>query len=171
MRCQLAMDVFVRAIRNYIGAFLVELGGVDVLTFSGGIGENGVSTRAAVCQGLEVFGDEPGCNANNAAARGRLSFRRGVRRFRSILCRRMRNGLWPAAAQVVGGQAVMALTISRAVVESVVRDVVTRQLASGVTGVNGKTALGTTIARGFFGAPYAFVPCGYRCACLARAMS
>ena len=34
-RCQVAMDVFVKAIRNYIGAFLVELGGVDVLTFLG----------------------------------------------------------------------------------------------------------------------------------------
>jgi acetate kinase len=57
-RSQLAMDVFVRAIRNYIGAFLVELGGLDVLTFSGGIGENGASTRAAVCNGLEAFGIE-----------------------------------------------------------------------------------------------------------------
>ena len=57
-RCQVAMDVFVKAIRNYIGAFLVELGGLDVLTFSGGIGENGASTRAAVCKGLEVFGIE-----------------------------------------------------------------------------------------------------------------
>ncbi len=67
-RSQLAMDVFVRAIRNYIGAFLVELGGVDVLTFSGGIGENGASTRAAVCKGLEAFGIELDA-ARNAAAR------------------------------------------------------------------------------------------------------
>jgi acetate kinase len=31
---QLALDVFVRAVRHYLGAFLVELGGLDALTFS-----------------------------------------------------------------------------------------------------------------------------------------
>jgi acetate kinase len=55
-RARLALDVFVRAVRNYIGAFLVELGGIDVLTFSGGIGENSPSIRAAVCEGLSAFG-------------------------------------------------------------------------------------------------------------------
>lgn len=66
-RSKLAMDVFIRAIRNYIGAFLVDLGGADVLTFSGGIGENGVSTRAAVCKGLEVFGIALDAGKNAAA--------------------------------------------------------------------------------------------------------
>jgi acetate kinase len=68
-RARLALDVFVRAVRHYLGAFLVELGGLDVLTFSGGIGENGVEIRAAVCRGLEAFGirlDEE----RNAGARG-----------------------------------------------------------------------------------------------------
>jgi acetate kinase len=55
-RSQLALDVFVRAVRHYLGAFLVELGGLDVLTFSGGIGENSAGVRAAVCQGLAGFG-------------------------------------------------------------------------------------------------------------------
>lgn len=57
-RAQLALDVFVRAIRQYIGAFLVELGGVDAITFSGGIGENSPEIRAAVLQGLAGFGIE-----------------------------------------------------------------------------------------------------------------
>ncbi len=57
-RARLALDVFVRAIRHYIGAFLVELGGVDVLTFSGGIGENSPEIREAVCKGLASFGIE-----------------------------------------------------------------------------------------------------------------
>jgi acetate kinase len=68
-RARLALDVFVRAVRHYLGAFLVELGGLDVLTFSGGIGENGVEIRTAVCRGLEAFGirlDEE----RNAGARG-----------------------------------------------------------------------------------------------------
>ena len=66
-RCQVAMDVFVKAIRNYIGAFLVELGGVDVVTFSGGIGENGASVRAAVCKGLQPFGIELDATVNTAS--------------------------------------------------------------------------------------------------------
>jgi acetate kinase len=61
------MDVFVKAIRNYIGAFLVELGGVDVVTFSGGIGENGASTREAVCKGLGFIGIELDAARNSAA--------------------------------------------------------------------------------------------------------
>ena len=75
-RCQVAMDVFVKAIRNYIGAFLVELGGLDVLTFSGGIGENGAPTRAAVCKGLEFLGIELDA-AKNAAARGEAQISTG----------------------------------------------------------------------------------------------
>jgi len=55
-RAQLALDVFVRSVRHYIGAFLVELGGIDILTFSGGIGENSAEVRAAVCAGLAAFG-------------------------------------------------------------------------------------------------------------------
>jgi acetate kinase len=55
-RARLAIDVYVRSIRHYFGAFLVELGGLDVLTFSGGIGENSPGIRAAVCERLESFG-------------------------------------------------------------------------------------------------------------------
>ena len=55
-RSQLALDVFTRSIRHYVGAFLLELGGLDILTFSGGIGENSVVVRAAVLKNLEPFG-------------------------------------------------------------------------------------------------------------------
>lgn len=55
-RARLALDVFVHSVRHYLGAFLLELGGLDVLTFSGGIGERGGRIRAAVCAGLEPFG-------------------------------------------------------------------------------------------------------------------
>ena len=57
-RARLALDVFVRAIRHYVGAFLLELGGVDAITFSGGIGENSAEIRAAVLKGLAAFGVE-----------------------------------------------------------------------------------------------------------------
>ena len=68
-RAQLALDVFVRAIRHYIGAFLVELGGVDAITFSGGIGENSAEIRAAVLRGLAGFGIELDEARNVALAR------------------------------------------------------------------------------------------------------
>jgi acetate kinase len=68
-RARLALDVFVDAIRRYVGAFLVRLGGVDVLTFSGGIGENSPEVRAAVCAGLSALGLELDA-ARNEAARG-----------------------------------------------------------------------------------------------------
>jgi acetate kinase len=68
-RARLALDVFVRAVRHYLGAFLVELGGIDVLTFSGGIGENSPGVRESVCRGLSPFGIELDPNAN-ATARG-----------------------------------------------------------------------------------------------------
>jgi acetate kinase len=68
-RARLALDVFVHAVRHHLGACLVALGGVDVLTFSGGIGEKSASIRAAVCAGLEDLGIglDP---AANAAAKG-----------------------------------------------------------------------------------------------------
>jgi acetate kinase len=57
-RSQLALDVFVYAIRHYLGAFLLELDGLDVITFSGGIGENSAGIRAAVLKDLSGFGIE-----------------------------------------------------------------------------------------------------------------
>ena len=55
-RCQLALDVFTEEIRRHLGGMLVALGGADAIVFTGGIGENGASTRAAVCRDLEEFG-------------------------------------------------------------------------------------------------------------------
>jgi acetate kinase len=71
---RLALDVFVHAVRHYLGAFLVVLGGLDVLTFSGGIGENSPGVRAAVCAGLEGLGIrlDPQRNAS-VKGEGRLS--------------------------------------------------------------------------------------------------
>ena len=57
-RSLLAIEVFVDAIRRYLGSFLVRLGGLDVLSFSGGIGENSPDLRAAVCEGLSELGIE-----------------------------------------------------------------------------------------------------------------
>jgi len=66
-RAQLALEVFTTDIRRYLGALLVELGGADVIVFTGGIGENQPQVRATVCQGLEELGVQLDENANGAA--------------------------------------------------------------------------------------------------------
>jgi acetate kinase len=53
---QLALDVYVSDIRRYLGQLLVELGGTDAIVFTGGIGENGVEIRQAVCENLTELG-------------------------------------------------------------------------------------------------------------------
>ncbi len=64
-RAKLALDVFVADIRRHLGGLLVELGGVDVIVFTGGIGENGVHIRTGVCENLQELGIEldPAANA------------------------------------------------------------------------------------------------------------
>lgn len=69
-RSRLALDVFVRSVRHYLGAFLLELGGVDVITFSGGIGENDAAIRRAVLYGLSELGIELDEERNSALKGG-----------------------------------------------------------------------------------------------------
>ena len=51
-----AVALFCYQIRKYIGAFTTVLGGLDVLVFSGGIGENAPIIRSRICQGLDFLG-------------------------------------------------------------------------------------------------------------------
>jgi len=53
---QLALDVYTTEIRRHLGGLLVELGGADAIVFTGGIGENRDTVRAAVCQNLGELG-------------------------------------------------------------------------------------------------------------------
>ena len=43
-------------IKKYIGAYAAALGGVDIIVFTGGVGENQASCRAGACEGLEYMG-------------------------------------------------------------------------------------------------------------------
>jgi acetate kinase len=52
----LALDVLVHETKKYIGAYTAVLGGIDVLAFTGGIGENGKEIRKLTCRGLECLG-------------------------------------------------------------------------------------------------------------------
>ena len=55
-RARLALDVFVGDVRRYLGASLVELGGADVVSFAGGIGEFRQDVREMILDGLEELG-------------------------------------------------------------------------------------------------------------------
>jgi len=53
---RLAITMFCASVRKQIAAMAAVLGGVDLLVFTGGIGENNASTRTVICEGLEALG-------------------------------------------------------------------------------------------------------------------
>ena len=55
-KCQLALDKFAYEVKKYIGAYAAAMGGLDVLVFTAGVGENGVLMRSMICEGLEFLG-------------------------------------------------------------------------------------------------------------------
>lgn len=55
-RARAAYDVYIHRLRRYIGAYMIELGHVDVITFTAGVGENATSVRADALTGLENYG-------------------------------------------------------------------------------------------------------------------
>ncbi|WP_155055795.1 acetate/propionate family kinase [Streptomyces blattellae] len=73
-RCRLAADMYVYRIKKYIGAYAAAMGGVDVLAFTGGIGEHAAVIRSSICADMTWLGirlDE----TSNAAGRS------GIRRI------------------------------------------------------------------------------------------
>jgi acetate kinase len=70
---QLAIEIFCRRARHYLGAFVCELGGVDVIAFGGGIGENSAEIRRRIVRGLDWAGigiDEQANRAHDAGSIG-----------------------------------------------------------------------------------------------------
>jgi acetate kinase len=64
----MAVEMFCYQIRKFIGAFAAVLGGLDMLIFTGGIGERAAPIRAETCAGLEYLGIalDPAANRSNA---------------------------------------------------------------------------------------------------------
>ncbi len=54
--CQLALEKFYYEVAKYVGAYAAALNGIDVLTFTAGVGENGITTREAICNYLGFMG-------------------------------------------------------------------------------------------------------------------
>ncbi|WP_432920318.1 acetate kinase [Nocardia sp. CA-290969] len=65
-----AYDVYVHRLRHYLGAYLIELGGVDAITFTAGVGENNPDVRADALAGLDGFGIAVDHRLNTAKDRG-----------------------------------------------------------------------------------------------------
>lgn len=55
-RAQLAIAVYIHRLRSYLGAMLVQLGGVDAIVFTAGVGENSSLIRAQACASLGFLG-------------------------------------------------------------------------------------------------------------------
>ena len=65
-RAKLAFDVYIYRLRAYIGAMLANLGGLDALVFTAGVGENQPLVRSSVCEGLGFLGIEIDSDRNLA---------------------------------------------------------------------------------------------------------
>ncbi len=63
-RARLAMDMYEYRILKYIGAYTAVLGGVDVIVFTGGVGENQTGTRETICRQLAYLGITFNAEAN-----------------------------------------------------------------------------------------------------------
>ena len=64
-RAQLALQMYNYKIKKYIGAFAAAMGGVDIIVFTAGVGENQPSMRAGVMEGLEFLGIKIDATINN----------------------------------------------------------------------------------------------------------
>ena len=64
--CQLALSKFAYEVAKYVGAYAAALNGLDVLTFTAGVGENGPETRQAICDYLAFMGVKLDAEKNKA---------------------------------------------------------------------------------------------------------
>ena len=55
-RAILARDMYYNRIKKFVGEYAAEMGGVDLIVFTGGVGENSSEMRETVCSGLEFMG-------------------------------------------------------------------------------------------------------------------
>ncbi len=69
-RAQLAMDVYCHRLRHYVGAYYAQLGRVDAIVFTAGVGENSPEVRALTLANLEEMGIEIDPDRNTSSDRG-----------------------------------------------------------------------------------------------------
>lgn len=66
-RAILARDMYFNRIKKFVGEYAAEMGGLDLIVFTGGVGENSDEMREGVCRGLEFMGVEFDAEANKGA--------------------------------------------------------------------------------------------------------
>ncbi len=71
-RAQLALKIFDLRVREYIAAYAADMGGVDGVIFTAGLGENSIDNRKSICAGLSFMGIELDDEKNNV--RGKETF-------------------------------------------------------------------------------------------------
>ncbi|MBQ9691237.1 MAG: acetate kinase [Eggerthellaceae bacterium] len=71
-RAQLSLDMFALSVRKYIGQYMVEMGGVDALVFTAGVGENSDLVRSMVCKDLYDLGIDLDETRNEGRAKGNI---------------------------------------------------------------------------------------------------
>ena len=71
-KCILALEKFFYEVAKYIGAYAAALNGIDVLTFTAGVGENGPETRQAICDYLSFMGVKIDAEANKVRGKEAL---------------------------------------------------------------------------------------------------
>ncbi len=69
-RAQLAIKMLANSIKKYIGSYIAEMNGIDVLVFTAGIGENDDEMRSMVCSNMDVFGIKIDEEINSNIPRG-----------------------------------------------------------------------------------------------------
>jgi len=72
-KARLAVDKFTWTIARWIGSFVAELNGLDMLVFTGGIGENDMDSRAEICAGLGALGIALDPQRNNVRGAATIS--------------------------------------------------------------------------------------------------
>jgi acetate kinase len=72
-KARLAVEMFTWTIAKWIGGYVAELGGLDMLVFTGGIGENDIASRAEICAGLGTLGIVLDTSRNNIQGAGVIS--------------------------------------------------------------------------------------------------
>lgn len=62
---QIALETYYKRVKKYIGAYMAEMGSVDAIVFTAGLGENSAQAREEICSNMQQLGIEIDLDANN----------------------------------------------------------------------------------------------------------
>ncbi|MBS4881818.1 MAG: acetate kinase [Peptoniphilus harei] len=71
-RAKLALDIFEKRVRGYIGSYMTELDHVDAIVFTAGVGENSIEMRESIVNGLKSLGIKIDSERNNVRGEDKL---------------------------------------------------------------------------------------------------